>query len=62
VIKNVIARSLVNPWTAPWLAQATKLRAATVPSAVNQLAKMRQATGDPDARDLAGLLQGQSAQ
>lgn len=53
---NILARALVNPRTVRWLATTTKLPASAIPGAVNALAKMGQATGDPDARDLAAAL------
>ncbi len=55
-LNNVMARALTNPRTAAWLAQSTKLPASALPNAVNQLAKMGEATGDPDAQDLAAHL------
>jgi hypothetical protein len=57
VVNRVVARSLVNPRTARWLATTTKLPRSAIPNAVNQLSKMGQATNDPDARDLAAALQ-----
>ena len=53
---NVLARALTNPRVVAWLAQSTKLPVSALPNAVNQLAKMGQATNDPDARDLAVYL------
>jgi hypothetical protein len=58
-VNNVIARALVNPRTARWLAQTTKMPTSALPNAINQLAKMGQATSDPDAQDLAAVLQPQ---
>jgi hypothetical protein len=57
VVNNIMARALTNPRTARWLATTTKLPRSAVPNAVNQLAKMGQATNDKDARDLAAALQ-----
>lgn len=54
---HVLARALTNPRVAQWLAQSTKLSPASLPNAVNQLAKMGHDNNDPDARDLAAYLQ-----
>jgi hypothetical protein len=53
---NVLARALTNPRTVAWLASSTKLPTSVLPNAVNQLARMGEATKDPDAQDLAALL------
>ncbi len=55
----VLSRALVNPRTARWLASNSKLPAAARVQAVNQLARMGEATGDPDAQDLAAYLRQQ---
>jgi hypothetical protein len=58
VANNLLARALVNPRTAQWLAMTTKLKSASLlPNAVNQLSHMGKI--DPDARDLAAALRGQ---
>ena len=55
----LLSRALVNPRTAQWLAQTTKVPRSAIPNAVNQLSQMGQRTNDPDARDLAAYLQQQ---
>jgi hypothetical protein len=52
----VLSRALVNPRTARWLAQTTKLPRSAIPNAVNQLSITGRRTNDPDASDLAAYL------
>jgi hypothetical protein len=54
----ILSRVLTNPRTARWLAQTTKLPPSARPNAVMQLAKMAQATNDPDARDAIKYMAG----
>ena len=51
----IMSRVLTNPKTAAWLAQATKAPPGMVPVLINQLHQM--GSKDPDAKDLAGLIE-----
>jgi hypothetical protein len=52
----VMARALTNPRVVNWLARSTKLPPGALPNAVNQLARVGEDTGDPDAQDTAAYL------
>jgi len=57
----ILSRALANPRVVRWMAQSTKLPAAALPNAINQLARMGQTKNDPDATNLAAYLQHQNA-
>jgi hypothetical protein len=57
----ILSRALTNPRVVRWMAQSTKLPAAALPNAINQLARLGQAKNDPDATNLAAYLQQQNA-
>jgi hypothetical protein len=53
VANNLLACALTSRRLVTWLALTAKLPRSALPNAVTQPAKMGQATGDADARDLA---------